>query len=705
MISFLLYPVNVYAQKKESVPVTNERLEEIIQDIITWAKQGNDALLNSIFLESAGQTSGDWFPIGIGRYGYKEEPYEPYLKQITEVVTERYKQPNKLHAVKATEWHRISLAVLAMGGDPTNIGLDTEGNRINLIADGSYNFAGRKGIDGQGINGAIWALICVDSLDYPIPDNARYQRDDIITLITKRQLKDGGFALAGIKSDPDITGMALQALAPYVNSNKKYLAYQEEKTISQIVEESLNILSQLQEKDGDFTSWGTVNVESTVQVLTALCSLGIDPYKDSRFIKYNNTLIDGILKYRCDDGGFAHSYQTDKDNPYAQAGISNGMATEQTLYGLVSYYRLKNGMRSLYDFRPEKRLEEKVTEEKKTEEKKADEKKTEDKKAEDKKTKAEEKKNSNNKNEDIKKTESSKKAEPGKKTESSKQTEASKNIESGKNKAPSQKENIDSQRSDKSDGIKTTTLTQNEKKASSAQIYEDIIPQIAFEEGKGTDKIISGTSKEKEGLTDCTISFCGTDINKPMDFKVGIRNQTKHLDEILHLSKDALGVQLIHEGELPGEALIEFSTDLEQGEYLVFTYDAQMKKANYHSKIRIEDKRARFIIKENEEYFIAKGANMSSLLEEDPIFDYNKEIESLNKEIEFLKKYETRLDTKLDTILELSKEYKQQQKELEKNSQKNTLILSLSVLIGSGFIGSSILIKTKKKNEDKERKN
>ena len=57
---------------------------------------------------------------------------------------------------------------------------------------------------------------------------------------------------------------------------------------------------------GDFASWGTENVESTDQVVVALCCLGIDPLKDERFIKNGKTLLDGILKYRMSDGGFVH---------------------------------------------------------------------------------------------------------------------------------------------------------------------------------------------------------------------------------------------------------------------------------------------------------------------------------------------------------------------------------------------------------------
>ncbi len=358
-------PSTVFAKEVKTNSISDAKLEETIEGIINWAKQGNEKLLNPEFLEMAGTTPGDWFPIGIGRYGYKDD-YGAYLSAIEKNVTERYKSKGKLHAVKGTEWHRISLAVLAMGGDPTKIGTDPQGKPINLIADGSYNCVTRRGIKGQGINGAIWALISMDSLRYEVPEGAKYTRDDIIKAVLEEQLADGGFDLRATSADPDITAMAIQALAPYYNSDKVYTfeqinvrdkngkPVQCSKTIKQVIDEGLDLMGKKQKPDGDFFSWGTENVESTVQILVALSSIGIDCEKDPRFIKDGKTLIDGIMKYRNPkDGGFLHSFTYDPQNPSSKPDASNSMATEQTLYGLVSYWRLRNNMRDLYDFRPE----------------------------------------------------------------------------------------------------------------------------------------------------------------------------------------------------------------------------------------------------------------------------------------------------------------------------------------------------------------
>ena len=198
----------------------------IADGILAWKKcdvgaQPDGCLLNDAYLALAGTTPGDWYPIGLGRLSIADN-YAADRAVIRDRVQDRYRDSGKLSADKATEWHRITLAVLAMGGDPTSLGTDADGNPIDLIADGTYDRGRTTPLGRQGINGWIWGLIALDSLRYPIPDGAFYTRDDIILEILRQQLPDGGFALSGGIADPDITAMALQALAPYRNSEKTY---------------------------------------------------------------------------------------------------------------------------------------------------------------------------------------------------------------------------------------------------------------------------------------------------------------------------------------------------------------------------------------------------------------------------------------------------------------------------------------------------
>ena len=352
-------PLSVYASEQKSP--YNVALEIIDWKKMTVGSTSDGYLINDTFLTQAGTTPGDWYPIGLGRLGVQDNQ-AGYLAVINDNVQKRYETTAKLDKAKATEWHRISLAVLASGGNPRRMG---ENGDIDLIADGTYNRVDAKGnglLGKQGINGFIWGLIALDSMQYEVPENAYYSRDDIILNILNRQLSDGGWALTGNVSDPDITAMAIQSLAPYYNSEKEY-TYENKKIQSDgtqitkkvrgVVDEGVFWLSSVQNEDGGYSSWGTENCESVVQVAVALCSLGIDIFSDNRFIKDGNTIYDAILSYQNADGGFLHSKTYDPENPTSLPDKSNTMASEQTLYGMVAIHRYQNGMRRLYDFRQE----------------------------------------------------------------------------------------------------------------------------------------------------------------------------------------------------------------------------------------------------------------------------------------------------------------------------------------------------------------
>lgn len=123
-----------------------------------------------------------------------------------------------LHEKKYTEYSRLIVALSSIGMDARNVaGYDL------TYALGDYD----KTI-WQGMNGLIWALIALDSRNYPVPQNKEAKTQAIRQMYIDRildcQLADGGWSLFGGTeaastgdgvSDPDITGMALQALAKY----------------------------------------------------------------------------------------------------------------------------------------------------------------------------------------------------------------------------------------------------------------------------------------------------------------------------------------------------------------------------------------------------------------------------------------------------------------------------------------------------------
>lgn len=317
-------------------------LEQIMQDITDWKKKScgydrNECMFNADFISSAGSPSTDWYAIAMGRMGVQDN-YSSYLSVLKNKVSEKYKTEQKLDSQKATEWHRLSLVILALGGDPTEI----SESKINLIADGTYNRESSSQLDAQGINGLIWGLISLDSMSYAVPDNAKITRISIITKILERQNPNGSFSLTGNSEDTDITAMTVTALSPYFNSEEKINVKGNEIKIRDAIEKSVTYLSEQQKNNGGFSD--KIGSEAISQTIIALCSLGIDPINDSRFIKNDHNLIDGLMSYKHSDGGFLHNLNDQE---------SDSISCEQAFLALISLYRYQNNLRNLYDFRPE----------------------------------------------------------------------------------------------------------------------------------------------------------------------------------------------------------------------------------------------------------------------------------------------------------------------------------------------------------------
>lgn len=277
-----------------------------------------------------GSIGGEWAVLGLARSGYDvpDSYYQDYYATVEEYVEAC---DGVLHDKKYTEYSRVIVALSAIGKDARDVaGYDL------TVALGDYD----KTI-WQGLNGPIWALIALDSAGYPMPENPEAEtqatRQMYIDRILECQLPDGGWSLFGGTesatagdgtADPDITGMALQALAKY----------QDQPAVAQATQEALACMSEQQSDDGGFSSWGTANAESCVQMIVALCELGID-LDDPRFVKNGNTMLDNLMTFYRQGEGFLHT----------QSGSgSNQMATEQGFYGLVAAQRAAEGRDSLY---------------------------------------------------------------------------------------------------------------------------------------------------------------------------------------------------------------------------------------------------------------------------------------------------------------------------------------------------------------------
>lgn len=169
---------------------------------------------------------------------------------------------------------------------------------LALIACGSGNAYIRRvcnsDIGGQGLMSLVFGLHLLNN-GYP---SSSYTVDSLIGAILSSRLSDGGWAVIGSSGDVDVTAMTVQALAPY---------YGRYSGVTAAIDGALSLLSQRQLSDGGFLSMGVENCESAAQVLTALSALGIDQNTDPRFIKNGCTVLDAMLAFRNADGSFAHT--------------------------------------------------------------------------------------------------------------------------------------------------------------------------------------------------------------------------------------------------------------------------------------------------------------------------------------------------------------------------------------------------------------
>lgn len=311
-----LYQVNVFAAEKDDFNTILKDVEKYIYETVSCPQ--------------VGCVGGEWTIIGLARSNYDvpDEYYQEYYKTVEKYV----KACNGvLHKKKYTEYSRVVLALTAIGQDPTDVG------GYNLLKPlGDYE----KTI-WQGLNGPIWALLALDSGNYKIPKNddadVQATRDMYVNRILDCQLSDGGWSLFGgtkaesdvkSQSDPDITGMALQALAKYKDNDD----------VKKAIKKAIKCMSKQQNDEAGFQTWGDENAESCVQMIVALGELGIS-LDDERLVKNNKTILDNLLTFYKKGEGFIHT---------KEGSGSSLMATEQGLYGLVSIYRAKNNKNSLY---------------------------------------------------------------------------------------------------------------------------------------------------------------------------------------------------------------------------------------------------------------------------------------------------------------------------------------------------------------------
>lgn len=264
-----------------------------------------DYVCQTVTDPTVGTAGGEWAVLALKRAGrLTADQEERYLENLQKCLEA---SGGVLSSTKYTEYARVVLTLTALGDDPGNVA------GYDLLA----SLAECDKVVRQGINGAIWALIALRSAActaWDVQGGALVEAGDVyLSAILAAQLSDGGWALSGkTPADPDITAMALCALAPY----------QENDAVKTAVEQGLGCLSAIQNADGTF---GAPTAESCAQVVLALHELGLSP-DDGRFTKGGVSALEALLTFARSDGSFSH----------VPGGMADQMATEQALCALAA---------------------------------------------------------------------------------------------------------------------------------------------------------------------------------------------------------------------------------------------------------------------------------------------------------------------------------------------------------------------------------
>ncbi len=289
-------------------------------------------LIKQVMSPKPSMTGGDWTVFALARGGFDAPDgyFETYYSAACQAAAAT---GGVLHPRKYTENARAVIALSAIGIDARDIaGFDL------TLPLGDFSGTLR-----QGVNGAIYALLALDSGAYPIPSapdgEVQATRRMYIDEILRRQLPSGGFSLtadpdkatfSAEKPEPDMTAMALQALA----------AYASDPTVAEAIARATLCLSGMQQDDGSYTNFlGQKSAESSAQTIVAMCRLGIG-FDDARFVKNGRTALDALMDYYVPGKGFSH----DPDG-----STVNLMTSEQCFYALVAAIRVENGQSALYD--------------------------------------------------------------------------------------------------------------------------------------------------------------------------------------------------------------------------------------------------------------------------------------------------------------------------------------------------------------------
>ena len=267
-------------------------------DILSYELQKSDKESVQEWIDSVFTTSfegvSEWYVLGLSQAG--DYNFSAYARALVQYVNEK---EITNHVTK----QKYALALLASG---------YSSDFVQKTAD--------ECVGKLGIMSYVYALHLAENGFAPQNMDSRA----IVGKILEKELEDGGFAVTGSVFDVDVTAMVLQALAPYRN----------EENVKTVMERALLRLSEAQTENGGFINYGVENAESAAQIIIMMTMLDIE-LTDSRFVKNGNTVLDSMLSFRCENGGFSHAIGAEASaQPTAQAYLAFCALENGSFYGL-----------------------------------------------------------------------------------------------------------------------------------------------------------------------------------------------------------------------------------------------------------------------------------------------------------------------------------------------------------------------------------
>ena len=209
---------------------------------------------------------------------------------------------------KETAYAKAILALQAIGADPQKLYPTGSSTAVSAVAT-------LKGMESHDSSAWIapYTLMALNQGEYDTDELER----TIITSVLANQGGNGSWSEWG--DSIQTTANVIAGLAFY---------YGEDDAVTAAVDKAVTFLSKAQKEDGSFDAYGSgADANTMAMVVIGLSALGIDPDKDTRFVKTEGSALDALLTFAlAGNSGFGYINNT----------TLNSGATEQAFRALVA---------------------------------------------------------------------------------------------------------------------------------------------------------------------------------------------------------------------------------------------------------------------------------------------------------------------------------------------------------------------------------